>query len=221
MKMEKAEFTIDRKEKVFNTLNHLGIPYDVGELLQAYDEEGNAIEGGVLRSLAHNEGILHGASHTYLYKWEGDSLFILLQRRSMNKDSFPGCLDMSSAGHVEFGSDFLLTAKKELYEELGIEIEADGLAELFVQSIHYKDSFHGKVFEDKEINHIYALQHNCDPSALSLQTSEVSEAIWMSAADITQKLDRDDPELCLNKEETKKVIDILAKMRNQTISVSY
>ncbi len=209
----KTDFAYDQKRMVYNALNQLGIAYDIGELLQAYDEKGIISGEGVLRSVAHRDGILHAASHTYIYKWENDELLLLLQRRSLNKDSYPGCLDTSSAGHVEFGSDFPETAQKELFEELGIEIDTDSLTELFVQTVNNSSVFHDNVFIDKEINHIYALNMDCDPSLLSFQPSEVSEAVWMKADDILRRLEANDSELCLDKNEAAKVIDILTKAK--------
>ena len=46
---------------------------------------------------------------------------LLLQKRSHDKDSFPDCYDISSAGHVPAGSSVLDSAIRELSEELGIK----------------------------------------------------------------------------------------------------
>ena len=47
---------------------------------------------------------------------------LLLQKRSHDKDSFPDCYDISSAGHVPAGSSVLDSAIRELSEELGIKL---------------------------------------------------------------------------------------------------
>ncbi len=203
------DFAYDQKRMVFEALNRLGIAYNNGEMLQVYDSEGNALNEGVSRLVAHSEGVLHGASHTYIYKWEANKLFLLLQRRSLNKDSFPGCLDTSSAGHIEYGSDFLQTAKKELLEELGIDVDVNNLEELFTQRIHSENIFHQKVFNDNEINVVYAVEMDLNESELELQASEVSEVVWMSANDIIEKFNNSSSELCINPEEGKRVIDTL------------
>ena len=45
---------------------------------------------------------------------------VLLQKRAMNKDSFPGRYDTSSAGHIQAGDEPEESAISELHEELGI-----------------------------------------------------------------------------------------------------
>ena len=52
---------------------------------------------------------------------------LLLQKRSKEKDSFPGCYDISSAGHISAGDEPLETALRELEEELGIKAEPEQL----------------------------------------------------------------------------------------------
>ena len=51
------------------------------------------------RELVHRDGDLHGTSHVWLVRYREDrkSADVLLQKRSMKKDSFPGSYDISSA----------------------------------------------------------------------------------------------------------------------------
>jgi len=199
----------DQKRMVFDALTRLGIPCDNGEELAAVDEDGNLLKEGIQRSAAHLNGIRHAASHVFIYKKVDGVFWFLLQRRSRCKDSFPGCLDMTSGGHVEKGSDFLLTAQKELQEELGLTIPTSDFTTLFSQVVEYKTEFHGKPFIDKEINTVYALEKELDPKDLTLQEKELEEVVWMSDAEILEKIKNADPELCLNPEEFSKVLSAL------------
>ncbi len=52
---------------------------------------------------------------------------VLLQKRSDNKDSFPGCYDISSAGHLPAGADYRNRQSGELEEELGIAVSPEDL----------------------------------------------------------------------------------------------
>lgn len=181
------------------------------ERLALFSQDGEPLEGFVFRTEAHEKGILHGASHTYIGKREKGEICLLLQRRSENKDSFAGCLDTSSAGHVEFGSNHIKTAVKELEEELGLRITADDLNELFVQEIRQVSEFYGKPFIDHEINRVYLLVRDVDPKSLRFQPSEVSDAVWMKATDILRLLEEKDRSVCIAEKEFRRVLAELEK----------
>ena len=72
------------------------------------------------RESAHREGILHRTAHVWIARQNAGIWQVLLQKRSMNKDSFPGLYDTSSAGHIPAGEEPLDSAIRELAEELGI-----------------------------------------------------------------------------------------------------
>ena len=71
------------------------------------------------REIAHQQGILHRTAHVWLLRKKQQKIQILLQKRSHFKDSFPDCYDISSAGHIPTGVDFIPSAIRELKEELG------------------------------------------------------------------------------------------------------
>jgi isopentenyldiphosphate isomerase len=48
---------------------------------------------------------------------------ILLQKRSMTKDLFPGMLGVSVGGHVNKGESYEEAAKRETEEELGVQLD--------------------------------------------------------------------------------------------------
>ncbi|MBO5934833.1 MAG: NUDIX domain-containing protein [Clostridia bacterium] len=206
----KIDFAYDQKRMIYNAIAHLNLPCDKGELLQKFDDSGNPVNEPASRFSAHRNGIPHGASHTFLYKFENNELYILFQRRSYNKDSYPGYLDVSSAGHIEFGSDFEETAIKELSEELGLNVDRNELEELFDQKIFNHAEFHGQAFIDNEFNKVYALQTGCDISELKFQPEEVAGAVWLSAEKILEMISCDNSEICTNKDEVKKVIKNLS-----------
>lgn len=92
----------------------------MAEYLDVIDENGNVTGEVVDRKVAHDEGIRHRASHLWLVRKKNGKIQVLLQRRSSNKEAFPNCYDISSAGHVPAGDDFETSAIRELNEELGI-----------------------------------------------------------------------------------------------------
>ena len=67
------------------------------------------------RTLVHRDGDIHGTSHVWIVRQdEAGRCDLLLQKRSANKDAYPGCYDISSAGHLPAGQDFLPSALREM-----------------------------------------------------------------------------------------------------------
>ena len=73
------------------------------EILDIVDKNGVPTGDTVSREQAHREGIRHRTSHVWLARYRDESVWLLLQRRSEDKDSHPGLLDISSAGHIPAG----------------------------------------------------------------------------------------------------------------------
>ena len=88
------------------------------ELFDVIDSKGNPAGQIVSREKAHAEGIPHRTAHIWIIRKKEGRVQILLQKRSQNKDSFPGKFDTSSAGHIQAGDEPLESALRELKEEL-------------------------------------------------------------------------------------------------------
>jgi isopentenyl-diphosphate delta-isomerase len=74
------------------------------------------VTGQAMRREVHARHLLHRAIHVLVHDPNGR---LFLQRRSMSKDTFPGCWDSSCSGHVDAGENYLIAARRELGEELG------------------------------------------------------------------------------------------------------
>ena len=98
------------------------------ERLDVVDENGIPTGEVVSRETAHAEGIRHRTSHVWLVRSRGGKTQILLQKRCRQKDSWPGCYDISSAGHIPAGVDFVPSAIRELQEELERKMKPKYLA---------------------------------------------------------------------------------------------
>ncbi len=155
------------------------------ELLDICDEYGLPTGETVERERAHREGILHRTAHVWILREMDGEQQILLQKRSRDKDSFPGLYDTSSAGHIPAGVDFVPSALRELEEELGIRARAEQLRDIGFFRIQYEKSFHGRLFRDNEYSRVFLYREPVDISALRLQASEVEEVRWFG---LTQAL---------------------------------
>ena len=143
------------------------------EYLDVVDEDGNPTGETVDRDTAHRDGILHRTAHVWVVRKGTDGYEILLQKRSMEKDSFPGLYDTSSAGHIPAGADYVESAIRELGEELGIEAKPYELTYAGIFRIRYEKEFHGHIFKDNEVTKVYVYMEPVDAERLSLQESEV------------------------------------------------
>jgi isopentenyldiphosphate isomerase len=76
------------------------------------------ILGPVPRSQVHgNPALIHRSVHILVIHPEGR---LLLQKRSLRKDTQPGKWDTSVGGHVGFGQSYEEAARREAEEELGV-----------------------------------------------------------------------------------------------------
>lgn len=65
------------------------------EILDVVDETGAPTGETVERTEAHREGVRHRTSHVWIARNRNGRIQLLLQKRCMQKDSFPGCYDIS------------------------------------------------------------------------------------------------------------------------------
>lgn len=159
------------------------------ELLDIRRKDGSLTGEVRERSIVHENGDLHGTTHVWIVRkstsgaWE-----VLLQKRSQNKDSFPGRYDTSSAGHIPAGSDYLESALRELEEELGIHAEEADLKEAFMHCGYAEAEFYGKPFKNAEISTVYIYEKEVDITRLKLQKEEVESVCWMEYETVLEEV---------------------------------
>lgn len=156
------------------------------EMFDVVDESGEPTGETVARILAHSQGIRHRTAHVWLMRRRGDRVEILLQKRSQGKDSFPGCYDISSAGHIPAGVDYISSALRELWEELGENASEEELQYCGTRYVQYEETFYGKPFRDNQVSKVYLLWRDKEPEDFVLQRDEVEEVRWF---DFYQVLD--------------------------------
>ena len=166
------------------------------------------------RGLVHKRGDFHRTSHIWIARRRQDGGFdLLLQKRSREKESFPGCYDTSSAGHVPAGSGFLESAVRELSEELGIACREDELSFLGFYEEQYSGTFFGKPFRNHELGAVYVYTEPVDEHGLSLQESEVEAVCWMDMETVLSETEKENPGFCLEMGELLMVKKYLEGLR--------
>lgn len=120
------------------------------EQFETYDEEGRPT-GLAPRSLVHCEGLWHRAANVFLFLPDGR---LLIQRRQLDKDVYPGAWDLSAAEHLKPGETYVEGASRGLREELGltgVALTPIGVIEAFrlerpeqgIRDFEFQQSFRG------------------------------------------------------------------------------
>ena len=156
----------------------------MSEYLDIVDERGIPTGEIVERKKAHREGIRHRTAHLWICRIHDGTLQLLLQKRSADKDSFPGCYDISSAGHIPAGVEWIPSALRELKEELGIDARPEQLILCGQRSFHLDEVFYGERFIDEQVTNVYMMWLDLPESAFTPQPEEVSEVKWFDCSEV-------------------------------------
>lgn len=167
------------------------------EWFDVCDESGNPTGETVTRQEAHSRGIRHRTAHVWIVRKVQGRYQVLLQKRSMNKDSFPGQLDTSSAGHIPAGQEPAASAVRELREELGIAVPEESLLYAGQFPIRYEKEFHGKMFRDNEVANVYVYRKDIPLSAITVQKEELDSVGWFDLEETIQRCRIRDPRYCV------------------------
>ena len=167
------------------------------EYFDVVDKNGQPTGEMVSRDEAHQKGLPHRTSHVWIVRSSEHGYEILLQKRSEEKDSFPGLYDTSSAGHIPAGDEPLPSALRELREELGIEAAPGQLHFIGTFRIQYERAFHGRLFRDNEFANVYL--YDGPIGEMKLQESEVSEVRWFDLEAVWNEIQNSRERFCVPK----------------------
>ena len=162
------------------------------EILDVVDRDGNPTGKTVDREKAYREGILHRTAHVWLVRksrTKPGCFEVLLQKRSLDKDSFPGCYDVSSAGHIPAGVDWIPSALRELREELGVVACPQDLHFVGKRMVSSSEVFHGRKFVNRQVSAVYFCWCDRDEEAFSIDPVELSSVRWMEMGELKKCLE--------------------------------
>lgn len=171
------------------------------EYLDIVDESGNPTGEVIERTEAHRTGVLHRTAHVWIARRKDGRVQLLLQKRCMNKDSFPGCYDISSAGHIPTGQEYADSALRELKEELGVEIAPDELIPCGRKRLDMQGIFHGEPYLDRQISQVYLLWLDREESGFRVQQEEIDSVMWMDFSACKQAVVQMSIPNCINIQE--------------------
>jgi len=153
------------------------------EIFDVVNENGEPTGQTVERAYAHAHAVPHRTSHVWIFSKENGKTQLLLQKRCMEKDSYPGCYDISSAGHIPAGVDYVSSALRELSEELGITAQPTELICCGLRHIVADDIFRGVPYHDRQISKVFLLERALS-TAFTVQKEEIESVRWMELDEI-------------------------------------
>lgn len=158
------------------------------EYLDIVDENAEPTGKVAERGEVHKNGWLHRTSHVWLLRRRNGRVQILLQLRSAAKESWAGCYDISSAGHIPAGNGFVESALRELQEELGIVASAEELVYCGDRRFVFEYEYRGEMFIDNQISRIFALWRDIDECRIVVQQSEIDTVLWLDFDECVRKV---------------------------------
>jgi len=142
------------------------------EYFYVVDEEDKIIGKATREECHSNPRLIHRSIYIFVLNDQNE---VFLQKRSMSKDLYPGYYTGSATGHVDYGEDYDMAAKRELEEELGIEVPLQRLGK-FISSSEF----------EREISALYICHFN---GPFKFNTQEITEGIFVSIDEIKRNLE--------------------------------
>ena len=173
----------------------------MSEFIDIVDKNGFPTGEIVEREYAHRNGIWHRTAHLWLLRQKDGRVQILLQKRSKNKDSHPGCYDISSAGHIPAGVEYEASAIRELQEELGVDATESDLIFCGDRIIVWDDVFHGKPFSDRQHSRVFILWLDVPEDHFCVDTNEVESVCWVDFEQCCHNVENNSFPHCIAMEE--------------------
>ena len=144
------------------------------EMLDIVDENGVPTGQSVPRTTAHAEGLRHRTSHVWIVRRKNGRVQVLLQMRCAAKDSYPGCYDISSAGHMH---------------ECGL------------RRFRFEAEFHGKPFKDNQVSKVFCLWLDREAEDFAVQKSEIDYVKWFDLDEAVAAVEQGTIPNCIFPEE--------------------
>jgi isopentenyldiphosphate isomerase len=150
------------------------------ELIDVLTEDGAPAGLTKPKSEVHRDGDWHRCSHVWILASDGR---VMLQRRALVKENWPGLWDISVAGHVSAGESAVDAAIRETFEEIGVRIAAAEL--VHIGTLRYSTQLRDDYIEN-EFHEVHIVRRDLDLAMLTLDPLEVAEVRYVSFQELEQ-----------------------------------
>lgn len=148
------------------------------ELIDVRDESGGRTGQVVWKSEAHRRGLWHRCFHCWIFGSDSGEPYLIVQRRAATKDTWPGYLDVTAAGHLATGEE-PVDGLREVEEELGLRVDPGRLVPLGTRRV--EQEIPGGL--DREFHDVFLLRDDTPPGNLRLQREEVEAVLHVGLDD--------------------------------------
>lgn len=158
------------------------------ELIDVLTEDGQPTGEVQSRQTIHQKGSWHAAVDIFLVNHQNQ---VLLQKRSLIKDSFPGLWEISCSGHVDRGETPQQAAIREIQEELGLSITPEQLQKIAV--VNESNILKNGTYINNEIRSIYIIKLQDPP--IIYEPQEISDIKWVSLDQLHELYQTNHPDM--------------------------
>lgn len=178
------------------------------ELIDIFDEDNKYLGYHLERNEVHDKNLWHHHVSAWIMNYDG---MILLQQRALNKKKNPGKWS-KTGGHVESGENCKEAIKREVYEEIGLEVNDEEIENI-------------EIFKSLNPNeHYYAYGYifftNYKEEDFRLQKEEVNAVKYYSIEQLEKIRKKDDKNYTFcnwDEEGFNRQIVLLKKYRNKIL----
>ncbi|NLL12277.1 MAG: NUDIX domain-containing protein [Fibrobacter sp.] len=174
------------------------------EFFDVINPDGTSAGYSLPRDEVHKKGLWHRTVHIWILNFNKE---LLIQKRSLQKEVYPGLWDISCAGHLSSGEDCCTGAIRELKEELGLTVEPGELKYLFTVTQHYESP--DKLFIDNELTDVLLLNKDVVIDAMRIDKNEVAEVKFISIDELQKSVMERSPLLAPHEDEYKRLFETL------------
>jgi isopentenyldiphosphate isomerase len=174
------------------------------EMIEIVAPDGSPTGVAKPRDQIHRAGDWHRTVHVWVMTQARE---LLLQKRSAIKESHPGLWDVSCAGHIRAGDTSRQAAKRELFEELGLAVEADDLRYLFTSPSFF--ILNDGTFIDRELIDVYLHVTDLHIQGLRLQSEEVEAVTLIPIKTLRARIEQVDTDIVPHTAIYRKLFDYL------------
>jgi isopentenyl-diphosphate delta-isomerase type 1 len=145
------------------------------EYLDILNEQGETTGESHSYDEAHEKGLIHHAVHIWILNSKKE---LLLQKRASNKRAYPDYWDISAAGHVSAGETSLQGSKRELKEELGIDLSDSAFQYLF--TVKENIILNQGTYVNNEFQDVYLVRLDSSQNEIKFDEVEVAGIKWVT-----------------------------------------